>query len=118
MKKAILANCSILLVFLALPIYVEHFCTPAEKEGWCFTMFLMINPISVALLGIFAGSDLKKLWFMPILGSLVFAPFFWLSILEFDSSILIYVPIYFIIAVITMGVSEMLFDRAKQKRTE
>ncbi|MBQ8358238.1 MAG: hypothetical protein IJX39_10610 [Clostridia bacterium] len=118
MKKAIFAILSILIVFLVLPLYVDHACSPAGKEGWYFTMFLMIDPIFVALLGIFAGSDLKRLWFAPVLGALIFAPGFWLSTLAVDTSVLVYAPIYLVIGAVAMGISELFFDRTAKKKTE
>ncbi|MBE6555591.1 MAG: hypothetical protein E7663_05090 [Ruminococcaceae bacterium] len=118
MKKMGFSLAAILLVLLALPLYVELAMSPAGKEGWYFTMFLTIDPIFVGLLGIFAGSDIKRLWFLPLLAALAFAPLFWLSTLRVDTDLFLYTAIYLLIAAVTMVLSEIVFDRVRKGRRE
>ena len=115
MKRILLAAGTILAVMLLLPLYVELFESPAGKEGWYFTMFLVIDPVCAGLLGILAGTDVKRLWFVPFLTALCFPLGFWLSVLQFDADLLVYTPIYLGVGLVAMLLSHLIADRGAER---
>ena len=116
MRKVLFALMIVLFLLIGFPLFIEEFLSPAGKEAWYFAAFLLVYPVFIGALGIFSGSDIKKLWFLPIVVSVLIVPAIWLIKRNVDSSLLIYTAIYFVIGLVTMGISEILFDRAKNSK--
>jgi hypothetical protein len=116
MKKILLSIAAILAVMLILPLCVELFETPAGKQGWYFTMFLAINPVFSGVMGLFAGSDVKRLWWVPLATVLCFPLGFWLSISEIETDIFAYCPIYLGIALVATLISHLVAERGQKSK--
>lgn len=73
-----------------------------EGIGFIFILNLLLYPIAFVGMGIVAGTDIKKLWFVPVAASILYLPAMWLVLRSFVIEFTVYAVIYLIIAVVAM----------------
>ena len=82
--KICIAIATILLVFLCIPLYAVHFAQGYDGMGLLLILFFVGNPLELIFLGVIAGTNTKKLWWIPILALLVFPLLFGLAIWDYE----------------------------------
>ena len=102
----------LLLTMLGIPVLLVQ-CAPADL-GMSLTllMFFAVNPIVVMLLSVMAGTNVKRLWWIPFFAAFFFPIFFGIAV--GDTSVLelyIYSAIY-----LAIGLLSMLFSHLKTKK--
>ena len=73
-----------------------------EGIGFIFILNLLLYPIAFVGMGIVAGTDIKKLWFVPDAASILYLPAMWLILRSLVIEFTVYAVIYLIIAVVAM----------------
>ena len=73
-----------------------------EGIGFIFILNLLLYPIAFVGMGIVAGTDIKKLWFVPVAASILYLPAMWLILRSLVIEFTVYAVIYLIIAVVAM----------------
>lgn len=101
-KKTILCIASILIVMLILPVLFIHLVSGDSGMGLCFLLFFIVDPALCLVLGITAGTDIRKLWWIPLASSLAFPFLFSLAVTEMVWDLFFYSAIYFGIGVLAM----------------
>lgn len=103
MKTKIISTIIILMVtMLLIPLIIANCLETNIGIGWIFIFFFGINPIVSLGLGIIAGTDIRKLWWIPLLIAIVFPLLFGIIIKEIVWDLYIYSGIYLILSIIGM----------------
>lgn len=82
--KIYISIATILIVMLALPLYAVHFAQGYDGMGLLLILFFVGNPLELIFLGVIAGTNVKQLWWIPILALLVFPLLFGLAIWDYE----------------------------------
>lgn len=101
MKRILLASGAILLCMLVLPLIFLHSATGREAMGYAILLFLVIYPALAVGLGILAGTDVKRLWWLPVANALFFPPFLWISLDGAVWELYLYSAIYLGLSVVS-----------------
>ena len=101
MKKILPAVAAMLLFLLILPALVLHNMRSLDAMGYMVLFLLVLYPTLSVGLGILAGTDPKKLWWLPVASALLFPPFFWLSIDGAVLELYLYSAIYLGLSVLS-----------------
>ena len=70
--KIYISIATILIVMLALPLYAVHFAKGYDGMGLILLSVFICNPLELIFLGVIAGTNVKQLWWIPILALLLF----------------------------------------------
>ncbi|MBR7133668.1 MAG: hypothetical protein IKD04_09080 [Clostridia bacterium] len=86
--KLLISFSLIFAVMFLLPLTVLILESDSRNDaGWLFMSFLQINPVLAVALGVLAGTDIKRLWFVPLVAVVIFLPFSLILIKELDGGI-------------------------------
>lgn len=100
--KIIITVVSLILFMMVLPWLAIEF-----GDGWAVTglwmfAFFTVNPALVICLSIMAGTELRKLWWIPIAISALFPLLFGVAIGEFVWELYVYSAIYLPLGLLAM----------------
>lgn len=73
-----------------------------EGIGFIFILNLLLYPIVFGSMGIVAGTDIRKLWFVPVVAAVLYLPAMWLILRSLVIEFTVYAVVYLIIAVVAM----------------
>ncbi len=104
-KKIFIIIITMLIVLLVLPLIFVNLAKPHEVMGLMMIFFFIVNPIATAVINLMVANDIKKLWWTPILFSIVFLLSYWLVLKEIVFDLIVYAIIYLIIGLIFMIIS-------------
>ena len=96
-----------------LPFVFFRFAQPHEAMGLMMIFFFAVNSAASIGLGIFAGKEFKRSWWIPILFSILFLLSYWL-ILE---SIILDLSVY-AISYLVLGMGAMLLTKYITQHTK
>ena len=106
--KIIIFVSLVLGVTLILPLVVI-LASPADfGMGFSMLLFFAANPLLSVGVGILAGTEIKKLWWMPLISAICFPLFFSLVILELVLELYIYSVIYFGLGAAAMALTAII----------
>ena len=94
MKKILVAVAAILLCMLVLPLIILRSVEGWDAMGYLILFFLILYPVLAVSLGILAGTELQRLWWLPVGSALVFPPFSWISLDGVIWELYLYAAIY------------------------
>ena len=118
MRKILPAVAAILLCLLILPALVLYHARSVDAMGYMMLFFLALYPVLAVGLGMLAGTDPKKLWWLPVASALLFPPFFWMSIDGVVWALYIYSAIYLGLSLISaLPVALIRYARALKKKS-
>ena len=103
LHKVLIAVCSIIVCMLCIPWIATKLAEPTWGMSICLFMFFVINPLLSIVLGLMAGTELNRLWWIPLGGALVFPLFFSLVVWSFIPELFIYSALY-----LGVGIAAML----------
>ena len=112
-NKLIITITILLVVLLILPLILVNLAKPYKVMGIMMLLFFVVNPITTAIINFMVGKDLKKIWWMPILFSIVFLLCYWIVLKEVILDLLFYAGIYLIIGLVFMIISVFVTKRKK-----
>lgn len=102
----------LLFPFLAA-IFVKGDCGMAI----CFLLFLGVNPLYFVLTGAYSGTNLKRLWYLPLIAACLFLARTWIFFDMGETSFLIYAAAYLLIAVFAMLLSIFVCRKTKSSHS-
>ena len=111
MKKLILLTIFSAVLMLGIPWLTVEFAG-VSGMAICFLLFYIVNPVFSAVCGIFAGTDIKRLWAVPVIVPVLFLMGVWIFFELGEPDFLIYGLSYLIIGATTTLLSYLL-NRAK-----
>ena len=103
-----------LFILLLLPFIVIKTSKEVEFMGIMIILFFIINPIAAAIINSMIGTDVKKMWWLPLLFSIMFLLSYWLILEEIILDLTFYAVIYMIIGIISMITSCILKKKSKK----
>ncbi len=107
-RKIIISLLSIVVIMFLLPLLCSTVMNSRSASGLVFLMLFCINPVFLIDIGITAGTELKKLWFLPVLTAFLFPFLFWLAIWDIETDILIYSAIYLVVGLLAMFITSVI----------
>lgn len=100
--KIIISVASLILFMMVLPWLAVEFDEGLAVTGlWMFAFFIM-NPALVIILSIMAGTELRKLWWVPLMIAALFPLLFSTAIGEMVWDLYVYSAIYLPVGLLTM----------------
>ena len=113
-NNLILVILSMILILLVIPYISINLSHPYDFMGLMVLLFFIINPLTTIGINIIIGSDIKKLWWIPILFSIIFLLSYWLILNEIILDLIIYAIIYLILGIISMFISFIISMKKKK----
>ena len=101
-KKTWVAVFTIILVMLIFPVMVLNFAPGDAAMGLCIILFFLINPLTVIALSVMAGTELRKLWWIPVVSAVAFPLLFSVAVWEPVMELFIYSVLYFCVGMLVM----------------
>ncbi len=102
---------SMLVVLFLLPFIFVNLAESQNGMGLMMLFFFVVNPITTICINSMIGKDIKKLWGIPILFSIVFLLSYWLILKEIVLDLIVYAFIYLIIGMIFMVISQFVIKK-------
>lgn len=103
--KALVSIGTILLTNLVLPRLFVWLAPADVGMALCFLLFFIGIPATDLFLGILAGSEMKKLWWIPVAAAVSFPFLFSLAMWELVMDLMVYAVFYLCIGVTAMVVT-------------
>ncbi len=85
-----------------------------EGIGFLFILNLLLYPIAFGIMGIVAGTDIRKLWFVPVVAAVLYLPAMWLILRSLVIEFSVYAVIYLIIAVVAMLITHSVIKMIRK----
>lgn len=100
--KIVVAVVAIVLFMFALPWAAIELVEGLATTGLWFFAFFTVNPLLVICLSIMAGTELRKLWWIPLVIAALFPLLFSAAIGELVWDLYVYSAIYLPVGVLAM----------------
>lgn len=98
-------------VMLGLPWLAVTFVPGDAGMAACFLLFFAVDPIYAVIAGIAAGTNGKRLWFLPILTALLFLAGAWMRFAPMDPAFLMYAAAYLLLGLLSMAITAAVCKR-------
>lgn len=93
------------VIMLALPWLAVTFIKGDAGMAACFILFYAVNPIYSIVIGASAGREIKHLFSLPLISSLMYLLGVWMFFDLGESAFIMYAVIYLILGMLAMLVS-------------
>ena len=90
------------LLLVGLPWLIVTLIHSDAGMAACFLLFFAVDPVLAIAAGMFAGKDIRRLWFLPILIPLLFLLGAWLCFAPLDPAFTGYAFMYVLLGGTTM----------------
>ena len=117
-KKAIPALLLLVFFMALLPLAAVTFARDWAVTGLWFFAFFLVYPLLSVALGILAGTELGKLWWIPLLTAAAFPLLFGVAVGEFIPDLYVYSAIYLVLGLSSMLATHSLKRFASAKKGE
>ena len=107
-KNYICWLCLSIAVMSLLPFIAVTFVKGDAGMAVCFLLFYAVNPIYSIVVGFFTSKNIKKMWSLPILSSILFLLSAWIFFDISETAFVVYAIIYFVISIIIMFISAFI----------
>ena len=112
-KKIKIISVIMLVILLILPLILINISEPYEFMGIMIILFFVVNPITLLIINLMIGKDVKKIWWIPIFFSIIFLLSYWFVLKEIILDLIVYAIGYLVIGLIFMLVSVFLSKKIK-----
>ncbi len=102
------------VIMLLFPFLAVTFVKADAGMAVCFILFYAVNPIYSVVIGTFAGKDIKRLWSLPIISSILFLAGTWLLFDMGEVAFIMYAIVYLILGMLAMLISMLVSKKAHQ----
>ena len=92
-------------VMLMLPALAARLVNAEDGMAVCLALFFVVNPLFSACIGVYAGRDLQRFWFLPIFPAAFFLLGAWLFLDAGETAFLIYAAAYALLGYAAMLIS-------------
>ena len=103
-----------IVIMLLFPFLAVTFIKADAGMAVCFILFYAVNPIYSVVIGIFAGKDIKRLWSLPVISSILFLAGTWLLFDMREIAFIMYAVVYLILGMFAMLVSMLISKKTRQ----
>ncbi len=113
-KDLILWSLVSMVIMLLLPWLAVTFIKGDAAMAVCFLLFFVVDPIYSIFIGVLGGKNVRYLWGLPIISTILFLLGTWLFFDMGESAFILYAGIYLILGICAMLIS-MLIQWKKQR---
>ncbi len=113
-KDLILWSLVSMVIMLLLPWLAVTFIKGDAAMAVCFLLFFVVDPIYSISIGVLGGKNVRYLWGLPIISTILFLLGTWLFFDMGESAFILYAGIYLILGICAMLIS-MLIQWKKQR---
>ena len=92
--KILIAGISLIFFMLVLPRFAVEFLEGMATTGLWMLSFFVVYPLLVVVIGIMAGTDIRRLWWLPLLSAISFPLLFSVAICDMVWDLYVYSAIY------------------------
>ena len=115
MKRSVILWLAVSAVIMfALPWLAVTFVKGDAGMAVCFMLFYAVNPIYSIVIGAFAGREIKHLFSLPLISSIMYLLGVWMFFDLGERAFILYAVIYLILGMLAMLVS-MFIARMKPR---
>ena len=114
MKKIIFWLILSAFVMLILPWLAVTFVKGDSGMAACFILFFAVNPVFSIILGIFAGEDIKKTWWLPVISGVFFLAGTWIFFDMGEVAFITYAAGYLVLGTAAMLLSAFIRKKTKE----
>lgn len=116
--KLIIILLSVVLIMICLPLLVIKLGSADISLGFTFILFFAICPLLEISLGIISGTDLKKLFIVPLLIALVLPISYAMATGKMVWELFVYSILYAICGTLVMLTTHMYLKHKKEKKDQ
>lgn len=116
-KKLAVLIAALIAVLVILPYCVITFLGAWSGMGAMMLLLFLVNPAVSGGLGVIAGKDIKKLWWIPLAFAVLFMLCYWLVLFIVVLEFYVYAVAYWLLGSVVMLISAMAAG-AKPPKTE
>jgi len=98
-------------IMIGLPLMTVLFVKAEAGLIVVFMMFYVIDPIWSVVAGIFAGTDIKRLWALPVASALMYLMGTWVIFEMGESAFVFMAIVYLVIGLAMMGITYFVLKR-------
>lgn len=109
-KKCTISFLLCFVCYLLIPFLAVTFAGMAGMSI-CFILFFAADPLVCAIVGVITGTQVKRLWWLPVTAAAAMPLCFSLCVRGFVSELFIYSGFYVIIGLIAMGITCVITKR-------
>ena len=115
-RKIVIAVSTLIVAMLILPILVVKLAPADFGMALCLILFFAVEPFVVMSLGVMAGTEIRKLWWIPVVSAAVFPLFFGVAVGELVVELFVYSAIYLCMGALAMLGTYYVVKRGKKKK--
>ena len=115
--KIIIAVGALLLFMMLLPMIVIKAVPDWAGLGFLLFSFFVVEPLVVAGVGILAGTDVRRLWWLPLFSAAIFPLLFGVAVSDFVLDLYFYSAIYLIIGYFFMLITHFIKKIVMKNKT-
>ena len=104
---------TMMLILVITPLIVLKLAQPHEFMGITILLFFILNPVLAIFINSIIGKDIDKLWFIPLICSIIFLISYWIILKEIILDLMIYAIMYLITGIIAMFISFFISKKRK-----
>lgn len=104
MKKNMKAFAAIFVVMAVIPWAAVMFAPGDAGMAICFVLFFGLNPLASLLVGVYAGMDVKKRWYLPMVNAAVFLASAWAVFTPGEPAFRGYAAAYLLVGLLAMAI--------------
>lgn len=97
--------CITLAVMYLLPFAVARLASECSGMALCMLLFFFVNPVYSAVLGYCCGSNVRRMWNLPLIAAVAFLSGAWLFFDIREAWFLVYAVAYLAIGWMAMGLA-------------
>ena len=105
--KILICIGSMLFTMLILPTLFLAWAQAEVVMALCFLLFFAVFPAQTLCFGLVAGTDMRKLWWLPVVGSMCFPFLVSLAFREMIWDLFVYSGIYLSVSLLAMAVMHL-----------
>ena len=114
MKKLYFGLIFLAIVMVALLWIAASFVKGAAGTAAVIILIFAVNPVYSAILGVFSGKNIKKLWFLPIISALIFFIGTWIFFELNEPLFFLYTAAYLVLGAAAMLISALITKKANK----
>lgn len=122
MKKQLLLHMLLsAVIMLVLPWSAVTFLKSDAGMVSVILLFFGVDPIYSVISGIFAGRDIRHLWFLPVISAAFFLTGAWIFFDSGEMAFILYAVVYLMIGILAMiisGLTSMFINQHKMRKQD
>lgn len=116
MKRDLIIHRVAVIVLMIVFLWLTVTFAGDNGMGICFILFYVVNPVFAVLSGMLGGTDVKKLWRLPIYTAMAFLLGTWLFFDIGEIAFVLYAGVYLVLGLISMMLTVLFENKKKFKK--